>query len=101
MAVWRNHIDMVYILVYTIIGKEVAAMETAKIFENGRSQAVRLPMRFRLPGNEVFIQKVGDAVMLVPKESAWQTFLNGLHSFSEDFMASGREAEVPTARDEL
>ncbi len=76
-------------------------METAKIFENGRSQAVRLPMKFRLPGNEVFIQKLGDAVMLVPKEATWQTFLNGLHGFSKDFMEKGREPEIPTARDEL
>lgn len=76
-------------------------METAKIFENGRSQAVRLPMKFRLPGNEVFIQKIGDAVMLVPKETVWETFLNGLYAFSEDFMEKGREPEIPTARDEL
>jgi len=76
-------------------------METAKIFENGRSQAVRLPMKFRLPGNEVFIQKLGDAVILTPKEKAWQTFLNGLHAFSEDFMENGREPEILTARDNI
>lgn len=49
-------------------------------------------MKFRLPRNKVFIQKLGDAVMLVPKETAWQTFLNGLHGFSKDFMEEGREA---------
>lgn len=65
-------------------------MEVAKIFETGRSQAVRLPKKFRFSDNEVLIQRLGDAVMLVPKDSAWTTFLEGLHGFSDDFMADGR-----------
>ena len=76
-------------------------METARIFENGRSQAVRLPKKYRFDGDEVFIQRLGDAVLLTPKADAWQTFLSGLNSFTDDFMASGREAEIPTARDSL
>ena len=44
-------------------------METAKIFENGRSQAVRLPKKFRFNVEEVVVQQLGDAVLLVPKES--------------------------------
>lgn len=38
-------------------------METAKLFTNGRSQAVRLPKEFRFEGDEVFIKRVGDAVV--------------------------------------
>lgn len=76
-------------------------METAKIFENGRSQAVRLPKEFRFAGDEVFVQKLGHAVMLYPKDTAWEIFLNGLNSFSEDFLADGREAEIPVERDAL
>lgn len=74
-------------------------MEVAKIFENGRSQAVRLPKKFRFSGEEVFVQKLGGAVLLVPKEAAWQTFLNSLNSFTDDFFENGRMAEVPTERD--
>ena len=44
-------------------------METAKIFENGRSQAVRLPKKFRFNADEVVIQQLGAAILLVPKES--------------------------------
>ena len=44
-------------------------METAKIFENGRSQAVRLPKKFRFNTDEVIVQQLGDAVILVPMES--------------------------------
>lgn len=49
-------------------------METAKLFENGRSQAVRLPKKFRFSGDEVFVQRLGSVVMLTPKEEAWNTF---------------------------
>lgn len=45
---------------------------TAKIFQNGRSQAVRLPKAFRLKGNEVKITKEGDRIILEPlKRSKW------------------------------
>ncbi len=65
-------------------------METAKIFENGRSQAVRLPKQFRFQVDEVVVQKLGDAVLLVPRESLWQTFMDGLNSFTEDIFEEGR-----------
>lgn len=76
-------------------------METAKIFENGKSQAVRLPKKFRFSGKEVFVQRVGQAVVLLPKEEAWQTFLNGVDSFTDDFFQEGRQRDIPTKRDTL
>lgn len=76
-------------------------METAKIFENGRSQAVRLPKRFRFSGNEVFIQKVGNVVLLTPKEKAWETFLEGLNGFTDDFFQDGREQGMSQEREPL
>src|SRR3954454_4509970 len=39
---------------------------TAKLFMHGRSQAVRLPKEFRLPGREVRVSRVGSAVLLEP-----------------------------------
>jgi antitoxin VapB len=42
------------------------ASNRAKLFWNGRSQAVRLPKEFRFPGEEVLIRKEGDAVILEP-----------------------------------
>ncbi len=76
-------------------------METAKVFENGRSQAVRLPKKFRFTDNEVLIQRLGRAIILVPKEDAWQTFLEGIHGFSDDFLAEGREKETKAVRETL
>lgn len=76
-------------------------METAKIFENGRSQAVRLPKKFRFNVEEVVVQQLGDAVILVPRESLWQTFMDGLNSFTSDIFESGREQGVQKERDSL
>ena len=66
-------------------------MQTAKLFLNGRSQAVRLPKEFQFQGEEVFIQKHGDAVIIVPHEKAWDVFMEGINGFSEDFMSEGRD----------
>ena len=49
----------------------------------------------------VLVQRLGDAVLLTPKADAWQTFMSGLNSFTEDFMTDGREPEIPTARESL
>jgi virulence-associated protein VagC len=50
----------------------VYTMATAKIFANGRSQAVRLPRAFRFSGKEVSVRREGDSVVLEPiKSKAW------------------------------
>ena len=76
-------------------------METAKVFENGRSQAIRLPKKFRFTGDEVVVQRLGHAVILVPKEVAWQTFMDGINGFTEDIFEEGRSQDVPTVRESL
>ena len=76
-------------------------METAKIFENGRSQAIRLPKKFRFSDGEVYVNRVGEAVILLPKKAIWETFMNGLNSFTDDFLEDGREQEVLTKREAL
>ncbi|MDD4296755.1 MAG: type II toxin-antitoxin system VapB family antitoxin [Ruminiclostridium sp.] len=76
-------------------------METAKLFVNGQSQAVRLPKEYRFSGNEVYIRKIGNAVMLFPKERVWETFLNSLDSFTDDFFADEREQGIQEPRETL
>jgi antitoxin VapB len=66
-------------------------MQPVKLFRNGRSQAVRLPKKYRFEGAEVLIRKVGDSVILFPKNCVWETFLHGLHGFTDDFMENGRK----------
>ncbi len=76
-------------------------MMTAKLFENGRSQAVRLPKECRFTGDEVAVNKVGDIVILMPKENRWAGFLSSLELFSEDFMADGRKQLAVQERESL
>ena len=78
-------------------------MQTAKIFQNGRSQAVRLPKEYRFKDSEVIAHKVGDVVMLMPssKKDSWGTFLASLDLFSEDFMEDGRDDSTQQKRDVL
>ena len=76
-------------------------MMTAKLFENGRGQAVRLPKEYRFNGDEVAINKVGDIVFLMPKENKWSAFLNSLELFSDDFMSDGREQPAVQEREAL
>jgi antitoxin VapB len=61
-------------------------VNTAKLFKNGDSQAVRLPKEFRFEGTEVLIKRVGSAVVLLPKSKSWDTLLSSLEKFSEDFL---------------
>lgn len=63
-------------------------MQTAKIFNNGRSQAVRLPKDFRFSGSDVFIKKIGRLVVLLPKDDPWSVLVNSLDQFTDDFMDS-------------
>ena len=76
-------------------------MMTAKLFENGRSQAVRLPKECRFKGDEVNVNKIGDIVILMPKDNKWAGFLNGLDLFTEDFMSEGREQPSGQEREKL
>ena len=84
-----------------ILNWEVTVMETAKIFENGRSQAVRLPKKFRFNTDEVIVQQLGDAVILVPMESMWQTFMDGLNSFTDDIFEDGRDQGIQQERENM
>jgi len=71
-------------------------MKTAKLFANGQSQAVRLPKDYRFSGEEVGIMKVGEAVVLYPKDNKWERFLK-TEKISDDFekiILEGRNSEI-------
>jgi antitoxin VapB len=74
-------------------------MKTAKLFQNGQSQAIRLPKEFRFDGNEVFIKKMGRAVVLVPMDNPWEAFFNSLSKFSDDYMTSRNQPEQQNRKD--
>jgi antitoxin VapB len=71
-------------------------MQTAKIFINGRSQAVRLPKDCRFSGNDVFVNKIGNMVVLIPKDDPWSSLVNSLNQFTDDFMDErGQPSQKP------
>ena len=76
-------------------------MMTAKIFENGRSQAVRLPKECRFNTDEVAVNRIGDIVLLMPKTNKWSSFMQAIDMFSDDFMENGRDDGKVQERDEL
>jgi len=76
-------------------------MQTARLFLNGRSQAVRLPKECQFIGESVFIRKIGKAVILFPVDKEWEVFLHGLDSFSDDFLAEGRTQEKDQEREKF
>ena len=84
-----------------MVKKEVYTMMTAKVFENGRSQAVRLPKECRFNTDEVAVNKIGDIVLLMPKTSKWSSFMQAIDMFSEDFMNEERTAGKEQEREEL
>ena len=73
-------------------------MDTAKLFINGRSQALRLPKAYRFEGEEVYIKKVSQGVLLIPKDkTAWRLWEKNLKKYNEPFMTHRNQ---PTAQQE-
>ena len=78
-------------------------MKTAKLFANGKSQAVRLPKEYRFSGDEVGIMKVGEVVVLYPKNKEDKLFLSSIGNFTDDFYESietARHDSLPDSRRE-
>ena len=69
-------------------------METAKLFQNGRSQAVRLPKEFRFKGKEVYIHREGSRVILSEKPNSWDDFFFSDYQTTPDFMQDREQLEI-------
>jgi antitoxin VapB len=75
-------------------------MAIAKLFKNGRSQAVRLPREFRFEGDRVRVRKAGRGVLLEPVANNLKDWFAELDRFdAEPFMATGRQQPVAPKRD--
>jgi antitoxin VapB len=65
-------------------------MQTAKVFKNGRSQAIRLPKEFRVEADQVYLKKVPEGFLVITRDP-WELFMEGVERLSDDFMAEGRK----------
>ena len=81
-------------MIYIARERKLILMMTAKVLKNGGSQAIRLPKECRISSDEVMVNKIGDIVILLPKQNNWDSFMRAIDMFSDDFMADGRERDV-------
>ena len=72
-------------------------MQTAKVFKNGRSQAIRLPKEFRVDADEVYLKKTPEGFLVITRDP-WEIFLEGVKELSDDFMVRGRQQPPPQSR---
>ena len=75
-------------------------METAKLFMSGNSQAVHLPSCYRFSGDEVVIKRLGNAVVLLPKEDPWQVMFDAIEEFPESLQIE-RDQSLPMEREPM
>ena len=71
-------------------------MHIAKVFQNGRSQAIRLPKEFRVETDEVYLKRTAKGFEVIPRDP-WELFFEGVAELSDDFLSSGRE-QPPSQR---
>jgi antitoxin VapB len=64
-------------------------MIVAKVFKNGRSQAIRLPKEFRVASSDVYLKRTREGFLVIPRDP-WELFFEGVEELSEDFMSEGR-----------
>lgn len=69
-------------------------MEKAEIIKNGDNKMVVLPKDFNSGNDEILMRRIGNMVVLVPKDDVWANFMDGINGFTEDFLPTGRETQA-------
>jgi antitoxin VapB len=72
-------------------------MRIAKVFRNGRSQAIRLPKEFQVKTDEVYLKKTAEGFVVILRDP-WEVFFEGVAELSDDFMTRGREQQPTETR---
>src|ERR1700747_1227777 len=74
------------------------AVAEAKVFMTGRSQAVRLPKEYRVTGNSVYVKRLGNSIVLIPKtDDRWAGLFAALEEFPRDFVLDRHQHQPPRA----
>jgi antitoxin VapB len=74
---------------------------SSKVFISGNSQAIRLPKEYQVTDSELYIQKIGNTLILFPKTDPWEAFEKSLSQFSDDFLSGGRNQPEMQNREDL
>ena len=75
-------------------------MDTAKLLKNSNEQTLVLPEEYQFSGDEVYLKKIGNVLILIPKDNPWQSLFESLILFSEDVLES-REQPALEIREEF
>jgi antitoxin VapB len=75
-------------------------MEIAELFEDGQNRSVKLPKELFPGENKVYINKIGNAVVLIPYHDPWKSLFDSLDEFSDDFMEN-REQPQQQSRENI
>ncbi len=75
-------------------------MNIVKLSKEKNVQSISLPQEYQIEGTEAYIKKVGNAIILIPKDNPWQTLFSSIDLFSNDFMEH-REQLLQLDREEL
>ncbi|MDR2543595.1 MAG: type II toxin-antitoxin system VapB family antitoxin [Treponema sp.] len=73
-------------------------MKTVKVFKSGNSHAVRIPKDYHLSDEVLFINKIGNTIILFPQNDPWKIFKESLEDFSDDFFSDGRKQPAMQVR---
>jgi antitoxin VapB len=65
-------------------------MQTTKVFKSGNGQAIRIPKEYQVERDEMVINKIGNTLILFPRDDPWELFKKSLTEFSDDFFSAGR-----------
>lgn len=76
-------------------------MHTVKIFKSGNSQAIRIPKEYYIEDKELYIQKIGNSIILNPISDPWNSFRKSLTMFSDDVFKNGREQPPMQERESI
>ncbi|GHV05874.1 antitoxin [Campylobacterota bacterium] len=74
-------------------------MLSTKTFMSGNSQAIRIPKEYQIAQGELCINKIGNTIIIFPKNDPWELFKQGLTEFSDDYFADGRNQPTMQTRE--
>lgn len=69
-------------------------MDMANVMYNGNTQTVNIPDQYHIDSNQVYVNKIGDVIMLIPTDKAKESFLSSFDMFTEDYMSDGRASDI-------
>ena len=75
-------------------------MEVAELFEDGQNRSVKLPKELFPGEDKVYINKIGNSVVLIPYHDPWKSLFDSLGEFSDDFMEN-REQPQQQSRENI